>query len=219
MPTLTSPDGTVVEPMTPVVDPPAVDREQVDREFSRAMASDDPGGAGAPPKRAPGAEGEQPKPRRGRPRKDPDEKARVTDKPAAAAASVDYTEAAAGVVTLGWATFAAIPMTTPYAAVLDANSEQLVGALANGAKHNPKIAAALEKAASGGGGVYALQLAAVGVNMGMQTLQLMRDPALRAEATAATQAKFRQFLRAQGVNVGPAEGEQAPEAANATVGA
>lgn len=219
MPTLTSPDGTVVEPPAPTIPAEPVDREQVDREFSRAMASDDPGGAGAPPKRAPAPEGEQPKPRRGRPRKDPDEKARVTDKPAAAAVSVDYTEAAAGVVTLGWATFAAIPMTTPYAAVLDANSEQLVGALANGAKHNPKIAAALEKAASGGGGVYALQLAAVGVNMGMQTLQLMRDPALRAEATAATQAKFRQFLRAQGVNVGQAEGEQAPEAANATVGA
>ena len=83
-------------------------------------------------------------------------------------------------MTLGWATLAGIPWTTPYAAVVDANAEQLAGALANGAKHNTRIAAALDRAMNGGGGVYALQLAAVGANMAVQTVELMRDPALRA---------------------------------------
>lgn len=222
-PTLTDPDGAVVDPGGHVktIDPPAVDRDQVDREFSRAMLTDEPGGVGAPPRRdAAPATAAAPKRGRGRPRKDPDEKPRVAEKPAEAAkpaANVDYTEAAAGVVTLGWATLAGIPWTTPYAAVIDANAEALTGALANGAQHNPKIAAALEKAASGGGGVYVLQLAAVGVNMSMQTLQLMRDPELRAEAAKATQVKFRAFLAAQGINV-PAP-EQAAEATDAPVAA
>jgi hypothetical protein len=125
----------------------------------------------------------------------------VAKGPAPDAGPVDYTEAAAGLVTLGWATVAAVPYTTPFAAVIDANAEQLTGALANGAKHNAKIAAALEKAASGGGGVYVIQLAAVGVNMGMQCLEILRDPETRRAATEATRTKFGAFLAAQGIKV------------------
>jgi hypothetical protein len=215
VPSLTTPDGEPVTVPEPASNVTVLDPAEVDRQFSRVMADDDPGGVQAPPRRPDTPAGEQaPKRGRGRPRKDPAEKPRVAEKPAEPpkpAANVDYVEAAAGVSTLAWATLAAIPMTTAYAAVIEANQEQLVGALANGAKHNPKIAQALEKAATGGGGVYALQLAAVGVNMGMQTLQLLKDPQLRAEASAHTQQKFREFLKAQGVNV---PGETAPEAAD-----
>jgi len=200
-PTLTTPDGQVVD--TPDQPGASVDLAAAEREFSRAMASEDPTATQGPPPRAggDGGQAEAPKRRRGRPRKDPAESARVARGPAPEASPVDYTEAAAGLVTLGWATIAAIPYTTPFAAVLDANAEQLTGALANGAKHNPKIAAALERAATGGGGVYAIQLAAVGVNMGMQCLEILRDKDTRAAATSATHAKFREFLAAQGVKV------------------
>lgn len=217
-PTLTDLDGQVVD-TGPAPDPGAapLDPGQVEREFSRAMAAEDPGATQGPPPRAGDGQGEAPRRRgRGRPRKDPADQARVTSGPGPAAAAVDYTEAAAGLVTLGWATVAAIPYTTPFAAVIDANAEQLTGALAAGAKHNPKIAAALERAASGGGGVYALQLAAVGVNMTMQCLEIVRDPEIRAAATNATQAKFRAFLKAQGVTV-PNVSRETPADAPAAV--
>jgi hypothetical protein len=201
-PTLTTPDGQVVDTPVAPADPAGrgVDLAAAEREFSRAMASEDPAGTQGPPRRPEDdGQGEAPKRRRGRPRKDPADSARIARGPAPDAGPVDYTEAAAGLVTLGWATIAAIPYTTPFAAVLDANAEQLTGALANGARHNPKIAAALERAASGGGGVYAVQLAAVGVNMGMQCLEIMRDKDTRAAATEATRTKFRAFLAAQGI--------------------
>jgi hypothetical protein len=201
-PTLTDPDGMVVDlggldPAGPGPDPAATERD-----FSRALASEDPSATQGPPRRDGDGQAPEPKRGRGRPRaarKPPEDKARVTSGPPAG--PVDYTEAAAGLVTLGWATVAAIPYTTPFAAVIDANAEQLTGALANGAKHNPKIAAALERAASGGGGVYAIQLAAVGVNMGMQCLAIVRDPDTRRAATEATRAKFGAFLAAQGIKV------------------
>jgi hypothetical protein len=198
-PTLTTPDGQVVD--TPADPAGAVDPGAVEREFSRALAAEDPGATQGPPRRDGETPGEAPKRRRGRPPKTTEERARVTKGPAPVAGPVDYTEAAAGLVTLGWATIAAIPYTTPFAAVLDANAEQLTGALANGARHNPKIAGALERAASGGGGVYAIQLAAVGVNMGMQCLEILRDPDTRRAATEATRAKFGAFLAAQGIKV------------------
>lgn len=210
-PTLTDPDGSVID--LPPADPgaAAVDPSAVEREFSRALATEDPSATQGPPRR-PGGDGQDPAPRRrrGRPAKAPEDKARVAKGPAPDAPPVDYAEAAAGLVTLGWATIAAIPYTTPFAAVLDANAEQLTGALANGAKHNAKIAGALERAASGGGGVYAIQLAAVGVNMTMQCLEILRDKETRAAATAATQAKFRAFLAAQGVKV-PGDGDVSRE--------
>lgn len=211
-PTLTAPDGQVVD--TPAAgDPGAVDPAAVERDFSRALAAEDPGSVQGPPKRPGDGQDQDGKPRRrGRPPKDPADRARVTKAPPPAA-DVDYTEAAAGLVTLGWATVAAIPYTTPFAAVIDANAEQLTGALANGAKHNEKIRGALERAAAGGGGVYALQLAAVGVNMTMQCLEIVRDPATRAAATEATRAKFGAFLAAQGVKVPEQAAADAPAAA------
>lgn len=213
-PTLATPDGQAVETegSAPLAGAPA--KEDIDREFSRAMAAEDPSAVQAPPRHEGQAAAEAPR-RRGRPRKNPDEAARAADK-AAEVQAVDYVEAAAGVTTLAWATLAAIPYTCAYAAVVDANSANLTAALANGAKHNPKIRAALDKAATGGGGVYALQLAAVGANMAIQGLQIMRDPELRAEAEAATRAKFRQFLAAQGLKLPdeqPAEAADVPAAA------
>lgn len=204
-PTLTTPDGQVVDtPPDPASLPGrGVDLAAAERDFSRALATEDPAGTQGPPRRADGGEGQgdAPKRGRGRPRKSPEDRARVAKGPTPDAGPVDYTEAAAGLVTLGWATIAAVPYTTPFAAVIDANAEQLTGALANGAKHNPKIAAALEKAASGGGGVYAIQLAAVGVNMGMQCLEILRDKETRAAAAAATRSKFAAFLAQQGIKV------------------
>ena len=78
MPDLVTADGA------PVALPDAEQREEIDREFSRAMATDDPGGIQAPPRRAEKPAAEAPK-RRGRPRKNPDEKPRTAEKPPDAA--------------------------------------------------------------------------------------------------------------------------------------
>jgi len=219
MPTLSTVDGAPVEVIT------AEQRAEIDREFSRAMATDEPGGVQSPPRRD-DKPADQPRRGRGRPRKNPDDKPRVTDKPVtapAAAATADYTEACAGLSTLGWATLAAIPWTTPYAAVVEANQEQLVTALNAGCQQNPQIREAVERWSSGAGGVYMLQLAAVGTNMAVQTVQLLKDPALRAQATEHTRGKFRDFLAAQGVKVPEAEvnGNNVPntEATDAPVAA
>jgi hypothetical protein len=216
MPTLTTADGAPVEP--PVVDP-----EQVNRDFSRAMAASEPDLSTAPPRVDPPAEpaGGRPRRGRGRPRKDPADKPRVTDKPVeppAGPVDKDYTEQCAGLTTLAWATLAAVPPTSPYACVIEMSQNDLVTALNAGCQQNPKVRAAVEKWSSGSGGVWALQLGAVAVNMSVSTLQLLKDPALRAEAREHTQDKFRGFLRANGVKLpgdepGPESTE--PETSNA----
>jgi len=211
MPQLTTPDGVPVEPTGNVT---VIDPAQVDREFSRAMATDDPGGVQGPPRREEKTPEAQPR-RRGRPPKNRDEQARVADKPPeppAVVADKDYAEEAAGLVTLGWAAVAAVPWTTPYAVVIAANAEALTAGLANGARHNPRIREALDKAATGGGGVYMIQLAGAAVTMAFQSMELLRDPALRQEATVATRKKFREFLAQNGVKL-PEEAEEAPQEA------
>lgn len=223
MPSLTTPDGQPVETGNATVTDPAADRDEINRQFSRAMATEKPGETAAPP-RLDDKPAETPKRPRGRPRKTADERPRVTDKPPEAPAPKvdrDYTDECAGLSTLGWAALAATPWTSPYACVVEANQEQLVKALNGGCQQNPRIREAVERWSAGGGGVYMLQLAAVGTNMGVQAMQLLKDPALRAEARAHTEGKFREFLKAQGVNL-PGEAEEtvsnvnssAPEAAD-----
>lgn len=216
MPELVTPEGTPVKaeiPTSPNGQP--VDREAVDREFSRAMASEDPGSVQPPPPRDDQSQAEPPKRPRGRPRKD--EKSRTEQPPQLPQkVDTDYTEAVAGLTTLAWATLAGIPYTTPYAAVIDANQVQLIDALNKAAQNNAAIREQIEKLAAGGGGVWAIQLAAVGANMTIQTLQLVRDPELRKEAAAVTQKKFRAFLSAQGIQL---PDEQPQEAAHAPAAA
>jgi hypothetical protein len=216
MPSLTTTDGAPVEA-------PPVDPEAVNRDFSRAMAADQPGGVGSPPRHdEPPAE---PAKRRGRPRTKPpaDERPRVADKPVDAPVvkvDKDFTEEVTGLTTLGWATLAAVPPTSPWAVVIEANQEDLVKALNSGCQQSPKVRAAVEKWSSGSGGVWALQLAACGVNMSVQSMQLLKDPALRAEARTHTAGKLREFLKANGVKIAdPAPTEQPAEAEDAPVAA
>lgn len=208
MPSLSTPDGAPVEGVP-------VDREKIDTEFARAMASDGPGAESAAPPRLEDKPEDKPKRPRGRPRAKPaEEKPRVTEKPPAASQKVDkdYTDECVGLTTLGWAAFAATPYTSAYACVIEANQEQLVTALNAGAQNNAAIRAKIEAWSAGGGGVYMLQLAAVGTNMTVQAMQLLKDPALRAQARAHTEGKFREFLKAQGVKIGEDEPAEAPDA-------
>lgn len=219
MPKLQTPDGQLIgaEETAPPAEPPAA--ADINREFDRAMASADPSAVQPPPRNdtAPPATTRRP---RGRPRRNPEERARAevkTDPAAeAAAAAADYTEKCTGLVMMGWATLAAVPFTTPYAVVIDANADALVPALNAGCQQNPRIRAAVEKWTAGAGGVYMLQLAAIGTNMALAVAQLVADPALRAEARQVTQGKFRAFLAEQGLKVAeqqPAAAADAPVAA------
>jgi hypothetical protein len=189
--TLTTPDGQ------PVAVPEHVEAAQ--RDFAQAMAADQPADVPAPPKR--GEPQEKPdKPRRGRPPKN--ERARTSSavsgpsggKPGPAV-KADYSEDAQALVAGAWTVAASIPFTSPYALVINANADALSSALAAGAKQSE----AVRRFVSSGENTWKLQLASVGLSMGMQTLQLMKDPELREQARAKTQEQLQAALAAQGL--------------------
>jgi hypothetical protein len=187
-----------------------VNLEASEQDFARAMSApvaDVP----APPRMTPEAKAEVEKAkaeprRRGRPPKA--DRARVETPPAPSEPlpPKDYTEALDGALTGVWVATAGLPFTTPYAAVIAANKAALVGALNAGANQNPKVRAAVEKYTGGGGGLWQMQLAVIGAQMGMQTMQLMRDPELRKQASESTRAQLHQWLKVNGLVT-----EQQPE--------
>jgi hypothetical protein len=81
--------------------------------------------------------------------------------------------------------------------VIDANADELVSALAEGAKHNSTVRSFV----SSGGNTWMLQLANVGISMGVQAFQLAKDKELRAEAAKVTKKKLREALKAQGIEI------------------
>lgn len=183
MPTLETISGKPVE----------LDPDAVNAKFQAAMNDDGPSEQ-APPKREPKpAEEDAPKPRRGRPAKE--DKSRTSK--AAAPVKDDYTEDATHFVGSVWTVAASIPVSQPYALVVESNSDALVGALAEGAKHNATIRAFVNSGESS----WILGLASVGLSMGMQTLQLLKDPALRVEAAAVTRAHLKEAMGAKGLDV------------------
>jgi hypothetical protein len=189
MPTLETPAGKPID-VTPAV------ADQINRDFNAAMNDDGPQES-APPRRRPDPAGdaESPKRRRGRPPKS--EQARTA--PAAAApVKDDYTADAQSSVGTVWAVTAGISFTQPYALVIEANSDQLVAALAEGAKHNATIRRFVS---SGGSSGWVLSLASVSLTMGVQAMELMRDPELRAEAAATTREHLKDAIAAKGIHV------------------
>jgi hypothetical protein len=194
----------------------AVDLEAAEREFAKSMSqpvADVP----APPKMTDEQKAEvaakksEPK-RRGRPPKADRARVEATKPAAEPLTPKDYSEALDGALTGVWVATAGLPWTTPYAAVLAANKGALVGALNSGANANAKVRTYVEKYTGGGGGLWQLQLAVVGAQMGMQTMQLMKDPALRQQAEESTRAQLHQWLTANGL-VPQAEQEATDEPA------
>jgi hypothetical protein len=187
---LTTPDGTVMQPAATTPDTGAFASLQ-DRMRTEATG-DAPADIPAPPKRTADPAAAQ-TPRRGRPPKT--ERARTTATAKApvaqAVADVDYTAGAASLVANVWLGAALIPFTQPYAAVLSANSDSLAAALAEGAKHNETIRGWVQ---GGGESAWKLQLAGVAMAMGMQCLQLARDPEQREQARAVTKAQLAPML-------------------------
>lgn len=186
MPTLETENGKQV----------AIDAAEVTAQFEAAMNDDTPD-TQAPPRRQrradPAAE-DAPKPRRGRPPKE--EKSRTTTA-AAAPVKDDYTADAQSAVGTLWSVAAAVPFTQPYALVIEGNADALVSALAEGAKHN----ATIRRWVDTGKNTWMLQLASVGMSMGMQALQLARDPEMRAKAAAKTRENLKAQLVSQGIQV------------------
>jgi hypothetical protein len=191
-----------------------VDLDGAAQDFARAMAApvtDVP----APPKMTDEQKADieakkaEPK-RRGRPPKA--ERARIEAKATPEVLTPkDYSEALDGALTGVWVATAGLPFTTPYAAVIAANKAGLVGALNAGANQNAKVRMYVEKYTGGGGGLWQMQLAVVGAQMGMQTLQLMKDKELRDQAAASTRAQLQQWLTANGLVSAQAPEDAAPE--------
>lgn len=180
------------------------DRDEINARFAATMNADDGQDDEQPPPRRsasrpaspPADETEAPKRSRGRPRKDPAEKSRTTDKPAEPVKD-DYTEDAQSTIGGLWVVAASISFTQPYALVLDANSDALVSALAEGAKHNSTV----RRFIGAGGNTWMLQLASVGLSIGVQSIQLMGDAELREKARTATKAKLKGMMKEQGIDV------------------
>lgn len=187
MPTLEDTSGRPVD-VTPV------DVADINAKFRSAM--DDPGpDEKAPPKRAPKPAAED-APRTTRTRQPKAEKARTADK-SAVPVKDDYTDDAQKFVGTVWTVAASLPPTQPYALVVEANSDALSSALAEGAKHNSTIRAFVQSGESS----WILGLASVGLSMGMQTYQLMRNPELRAQAAATTREHLKAAMGAKGLDV------------------
>lgn len=184
MPSLETADGKPVDV--------TAEADAINAKFDAAMNDDGPAEQ-APPKRQPKpkAEADTPAPRRGRPPKD--EKARTT----AAPVKDDYTQDAQGLVGAVWTVAASIPVSQPYALVVESNADALVSALAEGAKHSGTIRAFVNSGQSS----WILGLASVGLSMGMQTWQLMKDPELREQAAATTREHLKAAMAAKGLQV------------------
>ena len=198
MPTLETTDGKPVE----------IDADEVNAKFRAAMDGDAGPAEQAPPKRQPRPPAEDAKPRtRTAPKA---EKSRTADK-AAAPVKDDYTEDAQNFVGAVWTVAASIPVTQPYALVVENGSDALVKSLAEGAKHNATVRAFV----SSGESSWILGLASVGIGMGLQAFQLMRDPELRAQAAAVTREHLKAAIGAKGLDIREAsnDGEAVPAAA------
>lgn len=186
MPTLETSDGKPVDVASAA--------EDINVKFRAAM--DDPGvQEQAPPKRQPAPAADAPDaPRTRRPRQTKEDKARTT---APVPVKDDYTQDAQSFVGAVWTVTASLPPTQPYALVVEANSDALVSALAEGAKHNSTIRAFVNSGQSS----WILGLASVGLSMSMQTLQLLKDPELREQAAATTREHLKAAMGAKGLDV------------------
>lgn len=185
-------EGLLLPDGKPVPAAPPASAADVDRQFAEAMAAP-PDEVPAPPKREiiPEPE-EKPKPRRrGRPPKS--ERTRVTKTPEPPS-DKDYTEDVTGIVTGAWLTLASIGKTQPYAAVIANHQDGLVTALSAGAKNNATIRGYIEKMSSGGGGLWAVQLALVAAQMAMEASQIAKNPELKAQAAEMTKQQLAEVL-------------------------
>jgi hypothetical protein len=190
----------------PVLAPP-IDEDAVNRAFSQSINEDAGPDESAPPRRA-----EKPaedKPRAARPRTTKAEKARTTAKPADPVKD-DYHEDARALITTTWTAAASLGPTQPYAFALSQSADPLTDALADGAKHNDFI----RRMVSGGGGnAWQLKLAAAGMQFGMTTLAIMRDPEMKKQAAEATRAQLAAAMQAQGIKVPGTDQAPVPAAA------
>ncbi len=181
--------------MTLAGDTVPVDAAKVEAEFARAMSADVTGDVPAPPRR-PESDPEAPKPRRGRPPKE--DRARVSTAPSEPSRPVpaprDYTKDLNGLAEGVWLTLGLFPVSAPYAAIVRLNQPGLVAAVNSAAQKSPAVRRWVDQAATGSGGVWAVQLGVVAAGMALQTWQVMRDPELRAALAAQTQQEIRDYL-------------------------
>ena len=169
-----------------------------EREFNAAMAAPE-GDVPAPRKMtAEAKEAIRTQPKRSpRARPDKTEKARVVPS-ASQKVDKDFTEDVQGITQGLWLTAASIPPTQAYAAIIKLNQPALVASLNQGAQNNAAVRGYVEKMSSGSGGMWMVSLGVTVANMGMQTLQLMKDPQLRRDMAAQTRQELDAFLKANG---------------------
>jgi hypothetical protein len=156
----------------------------------------------APPKRDPAAAADPEKPGK-------TTRTKAAPKPRvkkSAPIKADYTSDAQTLVATTWTVTAALPPTQAFAYVLNTNADQLTAALAEGAKHSETLR---NFVAGTGENSWKVQLAVVGLNMGLQTLQLMKDPDLRQRAAEQTRAQMQELVKS--VEVPADGGDASPE--------
>lgn len=209
MPTLSTPEGKAVN-----VAPVELSPEQLAslEGFNRAQTdAPEPTDVPAPPKRQvpdktdPGYTPNVEKPKRGRPRKE--DAARTTKEPAKDSKPLppkDFTPELNVIGDSVWLGASQVKQIAPYAAVIHSAQPAIVSALNAGAQVNPGLRAKIEASTSGAGNAWMLQLAVVGVQVGLTMMKVARDPELRAQLVEVNSQNVNAYVSAL-------SGEQAGE--------
>lgn len=169
--------------------------------FERAQASNpSEDEKRTPPKRQPReVVHEEDKPRRGRPSKA--DAARTTTKAPAKEPgkplppkdfTADLNAAADGL----WLGASQLPIAAPYAAVVHAYQPAIVAAVNQGAQVNADVRNYVEKMTSGAGNAWMLQLAVVGIQMGMTMMQVAKNPEFKAQLVETNNAQVAAYIEA-----------------------
>ena len=175
----------------------ALELAAAEQSFNAAMAAPE-GDVPAPRKMTPEQkETLRNEPKRTRTRTAKADKARTA--PKSERVDKDFTEDLQGLTTGVWLTAASIPPTQAYAAIVKINQPALVASLNQGAQNNATVRGYVEKASSGGGGLWMVSLGVTTANMAIQAMQLMKSPDLRKQLAEQTQTELKQYLADSGI--------------------
>jgi hypothetical protein len=176
----------------------SLDLEAADRKFSEAMAAPETDVPAPRKMTAEQKEAIKAEPKRTRTRTAKTDKARTT---ATTSEKVDkdFTEDISNLTDGAWLVGASIPYTQPYAAVIKVNQPALIASLNSGAQNNSTLRGYIEKASSGAGGMWMVSLGVVSVNMGMQILQIAKDPELRNQLAEQTKVELTDYMKVNGL--------------------
>jgi hypothetical protein len=198
---LSTPEGTSVSIDEPVMPETVVENASAFERANGAQLSEDE--KLRPPKRVDKTDptytpNPDPvdKPRRGRPKKeDPADKSRTSKAtPKEPLKPKDFTGELNATFDAVWLGGSQFPVAAPYAGVFHMYQPGLVHALNEGAQVNHGVRNFCEKMTSGTGNAWMLELAVVGVNMGMAMYSMSKNPEMAQAVAEANAVAVKEYV-------------------------